>query len=145
MKKRESEPGLEEIKTKAVLSAPSGYFDALPDRLCEHVRKNNRQQQVYFPNLKLIGRIAASLLVLSGVVWFLNEGQMNDSRFVVDLSQIRNEDIITYLESYPQFHVEFWDEWEIKISGDVSNNLLPDFDLPLEEIEAWADSTDERG
>jgi hypothetical protein len=136
---------LDKVKNKSVLSAPDGYFDALTERLHLRIHDKPRQQQVYFPTLKLAGRAAAILLVLVGFAWLYDIGIKRDMVSTVDLSKISDEDILSYLESHPQFDVEFWDQWEFSLQVKEGGDATPDLDIPLEEIMDWLDSSEEKG
>lgn len=135
---------LDKVKNKSVLSAPDGYFDALTDRL--HIRINDqpRQQQVYFPTLKLAGRAAAILLILVGIAWLFDIGHKRDMVNTGDLSNISDEDILSYLEYHPQFDVEFWDQWEFSLQVKEAEDATPELDIPLEEIMDWLESSEEK-
>lgn len=139
-----SHTDLDEVKDKSVLSAPDGYFDALSERLHVRIHDQPRQQQVYFPTLKLAGRAAAILLVLVGIAWLFDIGHKPDMVNSVNLSNISDEDILSYLESHPQFDVEFWDQWEFSLQLKEAEDATPDVDIPLEEIMDWLDASEEK-
>lgn len=145
MKKIKSDTILDNLKNKAVLSAPDGYLEALPDRLYIQVHKKKLQRRVGFSYWVMSGKIAASLLLLIGVFWLFTKNHNETEDYVSIMSEIQDEDIITYLNSRPQFHVEFWEEWENKLTWEAEENTLPDLNLAPEEIEDWLEYLDEIG
>lgn len=145
MKKKKNDTNLEAMKNKAIFSASEGYFDTLANRIHARVNEEKSPKLVRFSHWNLIGRVAASLLVLMGVIWLFTTNQQEVAKDTSFLSGIPDEDIITYLESRPQFHVEFWEDWENRIEWEADENALPYLDLAPDEREEWIEYLDEIG
>lgn len=121
-------PELSKLAVHEGKSIPDGYFETLPDATWKKISRNNATKIISQPkySFRLISGIAASLLIMIGCFYLINQQPVQNDEILVEDMVDYMLDEVDYVDAEQLFEV-------YSIEEDLVENDIEEFEFLEEE------------